>query len=35
MRPALEQHIGRHISGVIMPGGGVDCSFGRKLGLGL
>ncbi len=34
-RPALEQRIGRHISGVAMPGGGVDWSFGRKLGLGL
>ena len=34
-RPALEQHIGRHISGVAMPGGDVDWSFGRKLGLGL
>ena len=34
-RPALEQQIGRHISGIAMPGGGVDWSFGRKLGLGL
>jgi len=34
-RPALEQHIGRVISGVAMPGGDVDWSFGRKLGLGL
>jgi hypothetical protein len=34
-RPALEQHIGQHISGVMMPGGGVDWSFGRKRGLGL
>lgn len=34
-RPALEQHIGRHISGITMPGGDVDWSFGRKLGLGL
>ena len=34
-RPALEQHIGRHISGIAMPGGDVDWSFGRKLGLGL
>jgi hypothetical protein len=34
-RPALEQHIGRHISGIAMPSGGVDWSFGRKLGLGL
>jgi hypothetical protein len=34
-RPALEQHLGRHISGVAMPGGDVDWSFGRRLGLGL
>src|SRR5712664_3141091 len=34
-RPALEQHIGRHISGIAMPDGGVDWSFARKLGLGL
>jgi hypothetical protein len=23
-RPALEQHVGRHISGTVVPGGGVD-----------
>ena len=34
-RPALEQHIGRHISGIAMPGGGVDWSFVRSRGLGL
>jgi Protein of unknown function (DUF3363) len=34
-RSALEQHIGRHISGIAMPDGGVDWSFARKLGLGL
>jgi type IV secretory pathway VirD2 relaxase len=34
-RPALDQHIGRHISGIVMPGGDVDWSFGRKLGLGV
>ena len=34
-RPALEQHLGQHISGVAMPGGDVDWSFGRKRGLGL
>ena len=34
-RPALEQHLGRQVSGVVMPGGGVDWSFGRKRGLGL
>jgi hypothetical protein len=34
-RPALEQHIGRHISGIVMPGGDVDWSFARSRGLGL
>ena len=34
-RPALEQQLGRHISGVIAPGGNVDWSFGRKRGIGL
>ena len=34
-RPALEQHIGRVISGIAMPGGDVDWSFGRSRGLGL
>ena len=33
--PALEQHIGRQVSGVISPGGSVDWTFGRKRGLGL
>ncbi|ALR20935.1 relaxase/mobilization nuclease domain-containing protein [Sphingobium baderi] len=34
-RPALEQHIGRHVSGTMTPGGGVDWSFGKQRGLGL
>ena len=34
-RPALEQHLGSQVSGVIMPGGKVDWSFTRKRGLGL
>jgi len=34
-RPALEQQLGRHVSGVILPSGGIDWSFGRKRGLGL
>ncbi len=34
-RPALEQQLGRHISGIAIPGGDVDWSFGRKRGLGL
>ncbi|MFN3945282.1 MAG: relaxase/mobilization nuclease domain-containing protein [Allosphingosinicella sp.] len=34
-RPALEQHLGRQVSGVVAPGGGIDWSFGRKRGLAL
>jgi hypothetical protein len=34
-RSALEQHVGRQISGIAMPGGDVNWSFGRKRGLGL
>lgn len=34
-RPALEQHLGRHVSGTMTLGGGVDWSFGRQRGLGL
>jgi type IV secretory pathway VirD2 relaxase len=34
-RPALEQQLGRQVSGVLAPGGSVDWSFGRKRGLGL
>jgi hypothetical protein len=34
-QPILEKQIGRHISSVAMPGGGIDWTFGRNLGLGL
>jgi type IV secretory pathway VirD2 relaxase len=34
-RPALEQQLGHQVSGVMMPGGAVDWSFGRKRGLAL
>ncbi len=34
-RPALEQHVGRVVSGVTLPGGDVSWSFGRSRGLGL
>jgi Protein of unknown function (DUF3363) len=34
-RPALEQQPGRQVGGVIVPGGNVDWSFGRKRGLGI
>jgi type IV secretory pathway VirD2 relaxase len=32
-RPALEQQLGRHVSGVIAPGGNVDWNVGRKRGI--
>lgn len=34
-RPALEQHIGQHITGTMLPGGTVDWALGRGRGLGL
>jgi hypothetical protein len=34
-RPALEQQLGRQVSGVMSPNGSVDWTFGRKRGLGL
>ncbi len=34
-RPALEQQLGRHVAGVMMPGGRVDWDFGRSRDLGL
>jgi type IV secretory pathway VirD2 relaxase len=34
-RPALDQQLGRHVTGTMAPGGGVDWSFGRSRGLGL
>ena len=34
-RPAIEQHLGRQVGGVMMPGGRVDWSFGKDRGLGL
>jgi len=33
--PALEKHLGRHVSGVVRTDGGIDWSFARKRGLGL
>ncbi|WP_434721297.1 relaxase/mobilization nuclease domain-containing protein [Mesorhizobium sp. RIZ17] len=33
--PALEKHLGRHVSGVAKDSGGVDWSLARKRGLGL
>ncbi len=34
-RPALEQHVGRVVSGVALPGGDVNWSLARKRGLAL
>ena len=34
-RPALEQHVGRMVSGVALPGGDVSWTLGRRRGLGL
>ena len=34
-RPALDQHLGQHITGTMSPGGAVDWSLGRGRGLGL
>jgi type IV secretory pathway VirD2 relaxase len=34
-QPVLDKRIGQHISGIAMPGGGVDWSFSRSRGLGL
>ena len=34
-KPELERQLGRHISGVALPGGGVEWELGRGRGLGL
>lgn len=34
-RPALEQQLGRQVTGVMAPGGNVDWNFGRKRGIGI
>jgi Protein of unknown function (DUF3363) len=34
-QPVLEQRLGRHVSGIATPGGGIDWTFGRSRGLGL
>jgi uncharacterized protein DUF3363 len=33
--PALEKQLERHVTGITMPGGGIDWTFGRSRGLGL
>jgi hypothetical protein len=34
-RPAMDQHLGERISGVIKSGGGIELTIGRKRGLGI
>lgn len=34
-RPALDKHLGAHITGTMAPGGGVDWALGRGRGIGL
>ncbi len=34
-RPAIEQSLGRHVTGTLTPGGAVDWTLGRSRGLGL
>lgn len=34
-RPALEQRLGQHVAGTLMPGGGIDWRLGRSKGLGI
>jgi type IV secretory pathway VirD2 relaxase len=34
-KSALEAHVGRHVSGVVQPGGSVSWSFGRTRGIGI
>ena len=34
-RPALDPHLGQHVTGTVNLSGSVDWSFGRKRGLGL
>jgi type IV secretory pathway VirD2 relaxase len=33
--PSLERELGKHVSGVMSPGGGIEWSFARKRGIGL
>jgi len=33
--PALERHLGRHVSGVALPSGGIEWSMERQRGLGI
>jgi hypothetical protein len=33
--PSLEHQLEKQVSGIAMPGGGIDWSFGRKRGLGI
>jgi hypothetical protein len=33
--PSLERELGKHVSGVMSPGGGVEWSFGKRRGIGV
>ena len=33
--PSLERNLGKHVSGVVRPDGGIDWSFGRRRSLGI
>ena len=33
--PSLDHQLGKQVSGIAMPGGSIDWSFGRKRGLGI
>jgi hypothetical protein len=34
-RPAIEGQVGKHINGVMAPGGNIDWTLGRGKGLGV
>ncbi|WP_324828820.1 relaxase/mobilization nuclease domain-containing protein [Qipengyuania zhejiangensis] len=34
-RPQLDKHLGRHVTGTIKPGGGIDWALGRSRGIGI
>jgi type IV secretory pathway VirD2 relaxase len=34
-RPALDKHLGQHVTGIVAPGGSIDWSLGRSRGIGL
>lgn len=34
-RPALENHLGKHVNGTATAGGGIDWALGRGRGMGI